>query len=268
MSPSSCQPVVVPAYTAAQIRTAEGPYLEAGVPLMLRAATALAKVISETVKSPEVPDDLRILFLVGSGNNGGDALFAASQLAQGGAHVLAMPVGAKLHKHGLLEAQASGVRFVHPEELAELALDEFPMDVIVDGILGTGTSSNSALRGTGREVIQSILEHLDSTVTTVIAVDIPSGLHPVTGNSDEVVLPADVTVTFGCLKQGVATEEAKPFVGEIILVDIDIGAELEKLEPVGKGEIARILDATATNFPKPLLTFLESGTVPVTFTEN
>ena len=82
MSSSSRQPVVVPAYTAAQVQVAEGPYLEAGVPLMLRAATALAEVISETVKRPDIPDNLRILFLVGSGNNGGDALFAAAQLAQ------------------------------------------------------------------------------------------------------------------------------------------------------------------------------------------
>lgn len=268
MSSSSRQPVVVPAYTAAQVQVAEGPYLEAGVPLMLRAATALAEVISETVKRPDIPDNLRILFLVGSGNNGGDALFAAAQLAQGGAHVLAMPVGAKWHKHGLLEAQASGVRFIHPDELAELALDEFPVDVIVDGILGTGTSSNPALRGTGREVVASILQYLDPATTKVIAVDVPSGLHPVTGDSDEVVLPADVTVTFGCLKQGLVTEKAKPLFGEIILVEIGIGAALEKLEPVGEGEVARILDATAPNFPKPLLTFLESGTIPVKFTEH
>lgn len=253
MSSSKNRAVVVPTYTAAQVRTAELPYLDAGVPLMLRASTALAEVICDMIEWPEHPDDVRILFLVGSGNNGGDALFAAAQLARKGARVFAMPVGQKWHADALIEAQYSGVRLIHPAELEELSLDEFPVQMIVDGILGTGTSSNPALRGPGRQVVETISSTLDPTVTKVVAVDIPSGLHPVTGESDGVVLPADATVTFGCLKQGLGTKKARSLVGKIILADIGIGDELAKLDPVGEGKVAQILDARNLALPNPHL---------------
>jgi len=57
-------------YTAAQVRAAEIPLLDAGEPLMRRAASALAAELRG-------PSPARILALVGAGDNGGDALFAA-----------------------------------------------------------------------------------------------------------------------------------------------------------------------------------------------
>ena len=59
-------PVTVPIHTAAQVRAAEAPLLRAGVPLMRRAAHALAGLIAEQHPT-------RMLVLVGAGDNGGDS---------------------------------------------------------------------------------------------------------------------------------------------------------------------------------------------------
>ena len=65
--------------TTAEIRTAEAPLL-AGLPdgaLMQRAATGLAPVCLRLLGSPY---GRRVVLLVGSGNNGGDALDAGAHL--------------------------------------------------------------------------------------------------------------------------------------------------------------------------------------------
>src|SRR5690606_42137096 len=87
------------AYTADQIRTAERA-LMATVPegtLMLRAATGLAAVCASLL--PRVYGS-RIVLLVGSGDNGGDALYAGASLASRGARVTAVPAGSRTHAAG------------------------------------------------------------------------------------------------------------------------------------------------------------------------
>lgn len=235
----------VPTYTAEQVREAERPYLEAGVPLMMRAASALAAVIEGEIESWRLQHSNvsgpRILVLVGGGNNGGDALFAAAQLAQDGADVFALPLADRQHQEGAEAARFAGVRFVGPEDLATV-LDP-PPDFVIDGVLGTGTSSNPALRGAAREVIGRLITDLNRPPVRVIAVDIPSGLHPDTGQSDAVVLPADVTVTFGGVKQGLVAEGASALVGDLFLVEIGIGEQLAKEEP------AHLIRGTLTSSP-------------------
>ena len=77
---------MVAGYTAAQVRAAEKPHLERGEPLMRMAAAALAEVVREQLaRSPDVTPS--VLVLAGSGDNGGDALFAAAELAGDGARV-------------------------------------------------------------------------------------------------------------------------------------------------------------------------------------
>jgi NAD(P)H-hydrate epimerase len=49
---------------------------------------------------------------------------------------------------------------------------------------------------------------------------------------DPVVLPADVTVTFGAIKAGLLLAPASRFVGELRLVDIGLGPHLEHAEPL------------------------------------
>ena len=54
-------------------------------------------------------------------------------------------------------------------------------------------------------------------------------------------LAADVTVTFGGVKQGLVRDDAKWLVGEVILVQIGLEDELAKMDATGEAEVQRIL---------------------------
>lgn len=220
----------VPTYTADQVRAAERPLLEAGIPLMRRAASALAGVARQQLAGVN-----RVLVLAGSGDNGGDALYAAAELA-GDVPVDVLTVGTRVHEAGWEAAERAGARRVSIEEAAVGASDRV---LVLDGILGIGVTSDPALRGAARDVVlrlRSLLPH-------VIAVDLPSGLHPDTGAADEAVLAASVTVTFGAVKAGLVTGRGPELAGEVVLVDIGLGPALGAQEPVGDACVARIITA-------------------------
>jgi NAD(P)H-hydrate repair Nnr-like enzyme with NAD(P)H-hydrate epimerase domain len=89
----------VQTYTAAQVREAEAPFLERGVSLMARAAAALANEAEALLdEHRRGVVGARVLVLAGSGNNGGDALYAAEALAARGAEVSVLPTSARLHQ--------------------------------------------------------------------------------------------------------------------------------------------------------------------------
>lgn len=208
----------VPTFTAAQVRAAEAPLLAAGVPLMRRAAAALAEVIAE--QSPE-----RVLVLAGPGDNGGDALFAAADIAARGAPVDILRTSDRVHEEALHAAMDAGALSIR---LADL--DPAAYDVIVDGILGIG--ARGVLRGPARDAVTALLP----ASAVVIAVDLPSGLDADTGAADEAVLAATTTVTFGAVKAGLARGEGPQLSGRIVLVDI--GLTLDPTDAVGQAAVA------------------------------
>ncbi|MHC3000386.1 NAD(P)H-hydrate epimerase [Microbacterium sp. HJ5] len=229
-------PVRVPTYTAAQVRAAERPMLDAGEPLMLRAAAALATVVKEQLTDASSP---RILVLAGSGDNGGDALYAAAHLA---AHtrVDVLTVGSRVHEPALAEALRAGAQRV---ELRAALGAASGYAIVVDGILGIGTSSDPSLRGVARDAVMGLLSSRGERMPRPVAVDLPSGLHPDTGAADDAVLPAAVTVTFGAAKAGLVTGRGPELAGEIVLVDLGLGPGLAGVEPAGEASVARVIPA-------------------------
>jgi hydroxyethylthiazole kinase-like uncharacterized protein yjeF len=235
----------VPIYTAAQVREAERPLIDAGVPLMQRAAMLLAEVVDGLVAASAQG---RVLVLAGGGDNGGDALFAAAHLLDGSiaalradagpvpAHAISVDVllaATSHHDAGLAAAVAAGARLVDAAEASSATYD-----VVVDGILGTGTRGAPALRGVVRDVVARLLPSVAAGETAVVAVDLPSGLHPDDGTSvDGLVLPAEVTVTFGGVKAGLARGRGPELAGRIVLADIGLG----DAEPVGEGVVDRVI---------------------------
>lgn len=214
---------MIPAYSARQIRDAEAPHLAAGEPLMARAAAGLADEIRRQLRGRRG----RVLLLVGSGNNGGDALYAGAELAAEGTAVSIIRTSTRVHEAGLVAALAAGATVESPDR-AEIAASE--ADVVVDGILGTGTGG-AALRGDARSIVEAVMPALDNTI--VVAVDIPSGIDPDDGSvPDPVVLAADVTVTFGGYKAGLLIAPGSIVAGRVRLVDIGLTADLEQLEPL------------------------------------
>lgn len=79
-------------------------------------------------------------------------------------------------------------------------------------------------------------------LTRVIAVDLPSGLHPDEGTTaDDSVLPADVTVTFGGVKAGLVRGEGPAMAGRVVLVDIGLGPALASVSAQGEASVSRIV---------------------------
>lgn len=227
----------VPTYTASQVRAAERPLLDAGEPLMRRAAAALAKVAAAELGS----DVGRVLVLAGSGDNGGDALLAGAALAEAGSvDVDVFLTSDRAHVEGLGAAVAAGARKVDLPEVISAASD---YDLVLDGIIGIGASSHAGLRGTARTVVEALLPFARAGRPRVIAVDLPSGLQPDDGSSDGVVLPAAITVTFGAVKSGLATGSGTELAGSIVLVDLGLGPGLAGEKPAGEASVTASVPA-------------------------
>ncbi|MCS6579553.1 NAD(P)H-hydrate epimerase [Curtobacterium poinsettiae] len=254
--------VAMDGYGGDQIRAAERPHLDAGEPLMQRAAAGLARIVGDLLDDPAVrPVDGpgSVLVLAGSGDNGGDALFAGARLAAAGRHVAVLRVGSRVHAAGLAAALDAGARLLDGasgtsgpnaggaadilraagrsdgERLADVATEAaLEADLVLDGILGIGVHGATALRSPAREVVEAIRELArDQRAPFVVAVDVPSGVDVDTGGvADDHVLHADVTVTFGGVKAGLLTGPAATLAGRIELVDVGIGADLATMEPL------------------------------------
>ena len=248
----------VPTYTADQVRAAERPLIDAGVPLMQRAAAALAEIVraelagvpsapatSSIVLEPFPGDDPqrprpRVLVVAGSGDNGGDALYAAARIGDI-ADVDVLLVGSRFHEPAFAAASAAGARRVDLPELGDVRYA-----LVLDGILGIGASRDPALRGVARDAVIT-LQSFSGTrrgMPRTVAVDIPSGLHPDTGAADEAVLPASLTVTFGAVKAGLAVGRGPDLTGDVVLVDIGLAPGLADAAPAGSATVVRVVDAT------------------------
>jgi hydroxyethylthiazole kinase-like uncharacterized protein yjeF len=201
------------AYDAAVIRAAEEPLL-ASLPagtLMQRAATALARRCAAVLGRVY---GARVVLLVGSGNNGGDALFAGARLARRGARVDALLTGSGAHDEALAAFRSAGGH-VHPSApVTDQLLDR--ADLVVDGMLGIGG------RGGLRDEAARVAGRLDDCAAIVVAVDVPSGIDASTGRVDGTAVDADVTVTFGALKTGLVVAPGALHAGLVEVVDIGL----------------------------------------------
>lgn len=221
-------------YTGDQVRAAERPLLDAGVPLMRRAASGLAQQLRRELAAHAASE---IVLLAGSGDNGGDGLFGVAELAAEGVAVRVIPVGSVLHAAGAEAAQAAGARIDEraaddPDTVARSLGDAV---LLVDAIVGIG-ARGAGLRGRGHDVVAALLPDLRDRRTRrrVVAVDVPSGIGVDDGSvpEDGVLLPADVTVTFGAIKAGLLIPPASALSGELRLVDIglDLAAVVPAIE--------------------------------------
>jgi len=195
-------------YTAEQIRSAEAPLL-AALPegaLMRRAATGLANVIATELRSRSGGiAGRRICAVVGAGNNGGDALWAATLLRRRGVAADAILLSPEhTHESALRAFRSAGGRLV--------AAVTPNTDLVIDGVVGI--SGRGPLRPAAAEVFAAT----EAAGIPVIAVDIPSGVDVTTGAIDGPAVRAALTVTFGGLKPVHALADC----GRVELVDIGL----------------------------------------------
>ena len=185
--------------------------------LMQRAAAGLASVSAGL--AGRVPGS-RVVVLTGSGDNGGDALFAGARLAARGAAVLAVTAGSRVHEEGAAALRAAGGRLAGADDDAVPAAIG-AADLILDGLLGIGG------RGGLREPQASLAGLAARSPAVVVAVDLPSGVDADTGVVEGPAIQADVTVTFGTLKPGLLIDPGAGHAGVVELIDIGLGPYLD-----------------------------------------
>ncbi|WP_329308970.1 NAD(P)H-hydrate dehydratase [Streptomyces microflavus] len=225
------------AYSVETVRAAEAALMKR-VPegaLMQRAAAGLAAACGDLLRRTGRVYGSRVLLLVGSGDNGGDALYAGARLARRGAAVRALLFSPdRAHAGGLVAFLAAG------GQVAEGADGLGPLDLVVDGITGIG--GRGGLREDAVALLRAVTRDRDRT--PVIAVDLPSGVEADSGEVHGEAVRADATVTFGTYKPGHLIDPAAEHAGALRLVDIGLGPELPEppdLEALQYADVAALL---------------------------
>ncbi len=215
------------AYRVDDVRTAEQAALATAPEgsLMQTASAALAAACARVLRgrgSGRVTGR-RVVLLVGAGNNGGDALWAGARLAARGAQVRALPAAARIHPEGLAALRAAGGRLVDGSDLGVLAAAE----LVVDGLVGLGATAGL------REPAASLVAAIPDGVP-VVAVDLPSGVDPDTGETPGPHVRADLTVTFGAAKPCLLLPPASIAAGEVQVIGLRFG------RPAGEPLVQRL----------------------------
>ena len=172
--------------------------------LMLRAGEA-----AFTVARSAYPQAAHWLILCGHGNNGGDGYVVARLAVAAGIRVTLLaqesdkplPEEASAAREAWLNAGGviHATDIVWPEEI----------DVIIDGLLGTG------LRSAPRDPVATLIARANAHSAPVVALDIPSGLMAQTGTTPGAVIQAAHTVAFIALKPGLLTGKARDVTGTL-----------------------------------------------------
>ena len=221
--------------TAAEMRQIDQDTIEGigipGIVLMETAGSAIVRAIEQ-----HYPTCQRIGIFAGKGNNGGDGIVIARQLAHIGRDVrlfLVSPpdsftgevqTNLQIAKRltasfGLPAAPKGGLRI--EEILTEEALGSdtslnhlTSCELLVDAIFGTG------LRGTVRDPIAAVINAINSLSIPILSVDLPSGLDADTGHPLGTCVRADRTVTIGLPKRGLLMYPGAELAGKLEVIDI------------------------------------------------
>ncbi|MFC8346107.1 NAD(P)H-hydrate dehydratase [Streptomyces sp. NPDC057280] len=231
------------AYSVETVRAAERE-LMARLPegtLMQRAAAGLAVACADLLGRVY---GSRVVLLVGSGDNGGDALYAGARLARRGAGVSAVLLAPeRAHAGGLAALRRAGGSVV-PAGRAEEAI--LRADLVLDGIVGIGG------KGGLRADAAALVAVVERSRAAVVAVDLPSGVDADTGEVRGEAVRADLTVTFGTHKPGLLIDPAREYAGVVRLVDIGLSlpgeAEIEALQHADVAELLPVPGAESDKY--------------------
>ncbi|UUU31475.1 NAD(P)H-hydrate dehydratase [Streptomyces sp. CA-210063] len=223
------------AHRVETVRTAERT-LMARLPdgaLMQRAAAGLAATCADALARVY---GSRIVLLTGSGDNGGDTLYAGARLAKRGAGVTAVLLTPdRTHPEALKALLHAGGTTATPQTAADLI---HHADLVLDGIVGIGG------KGGLRPEAAHLADLVAASPATVIAVDLPSGIEADTGEVHGAAVRADLTVTFGTHKPGLLIDPAREYAGPVRLIDIGLADTLPAtpvLESLQHADVAALL---------------------------
>ncbi|MEY2905545.1 MAG: Bifunctional NAD(P)H-hydrate repair enzyme Nnr [Verrucomicrobiota bacterium] len=178
--------------------------------LMEIAGEGIARCIRQFFPNPRT-----LLVYCGKGHNGGDALVAARHLCSCGWRVQVRCPFSPDELAPLTHRHLKQIEVVEPgADLTQVA----GTLILLDGLLGIGATGTprGAISGQIEEMNRIRLEHGGF----IVAVDLPSGLDATTGAVAKPCVQADLTVTLGAVKTGLAADSATAVVGRLALVPL------------------------------------------------
>ena len=218
-----------------------------GLDLMERAGQGVVDAIEGTLIDIE---GSRCTVLCGKGNNGGDGFVVTRLLTQKGSTVHTYLLGNKDEISGDAETNLNRVLEMGLEVREIAGIDQIAIqsttDVIVDAIFGTG------IKGAVKGLPAQVIELMNRSDCTIVAVDAPSGLNTDTGAAEGPCVQADVTATMGLPKIGLLLYPGKAYAGRIEVVDIGVPPQVIEeadlaMERLEQKNIAPILPRRAPN---------------------
>ncbi len=239
--------------TAAEMRKIDQDTIDGiGIPGIVLMETAG----SEIVRAIEChyPSAQRIGVLVGKGNNGGDGLVIARQLAHVGREVHIFLVSPQ--ESFTREARVNlDIAYKLGLSIEETLTDDTTCiknrrcELLVDAVFGTGLHSDV------REPISTIINEINKLSTPILAVDLPSGLDADTGVPLGACVKADRTVTIGLPKRGLLLQPGAELAGQLQIVDIGfpkqvINAQKIKVNWTTEKDAANLLPPRASDSHK------------------
>jgi hydroxyethylthiazole kinase-like uncharacterized protein yjeF len=202
----------IPVYTSDEIRAIERQAAESATPpLMERAGLAVARLAQELVLEKQK----RILVVAGPGNNGGDAFVAARHLKRWWYDVKVAFAGEPGSLPDDAKAAFEAWRQAGGESLQAWP-ERWQADLVLDGLFGMG------LRRPLEGLHAALVGKMNTSGATVLAIDVPSGLHADTGAMLGTAVHAHHTLTFIGLKPGLLTLDGPDCAGDVHLDDLDL----------------------------------------------
>lgn len=202
--------------------------------LMENAGKSLSDEVA-TLSTFKFSKPVKIIIFAGSGGNGGDGFVAARHLLNRGFEVqvysLAFPEEVKsvdslinLEILMNLKPTISRLSLDFIKDSSDLDNIDFgDVDeefIVLDCLLGTG------IKGKLRTKVRKTVELINNVPGLTVAIDVPSGLDPLTGEIEDIAVNPDYTVSFHKVKTGIKIAGEKN-VGGIITCDIGIPLEAE-----------------------------------------
>lgn len=203
-------------FSCEQVKQAELQLIETGITehdLIERAAAASLSLLQQQHKV-----DGKIAIIAGYGNNGADAFTIGTLLLEAGKTVSLFCLDRDNVSQGLAQSKADFIA-VGGRVSADIEQVLLEADCIVDGLLGTGFSGD--ISGS----MAAVIERINGCQAWTLSLDIPSGINGNTGFGG-CAIKADMTITFGALKQGLITGKAREHVGELVFADIGLSSQL------------------------------------------
>lgn len=185
--------------------------------LMRRAGEAVAQFAQNLLA-----ENGRILILAGAGDNGGDALEAAAQLAHAAWDVdlyfFSSENASADTVNALQNARHSPANFISPQQFQDRLSD---YQLVIDGLFGIGL--NRPIDGNIAAIIYALKAHQQSRSFPILAIDVPSGLNADNGQLiGDIALAATCTISFIADKIGLHTAKGKDYAGTVIVNDLGI----------------------------------------------